>query len=86
MWVRVRPQRLPREITGLILCVVYHPPSSPYDTLLIEHLSNSLDILQSKYPDAGIGLLGDFNQLDTDLICHLSGLVPVVNSPTGHLR
>lgn len=82
LWAWARPPRLPRTISGLILCVVYYPPSSLYGELLIEYISASLDLFQAKYPGAGIVLLGDFNRLDTDLVCRLTGLVQVVNTPT----
>ena len=44
--------------------------------------SASLDLFQAKYPGAGIVLLGDFNRLDTDLVCRLTGLVQDVNTTT----
>ncbi len=83
LWVWARPKRLPRSMTGLILCVIYFPPTSPYHQDLIDHISTSLDILQVKYPDAGTVLLGDFNRLDTDLICRLCGLTQVVDKHAG---
>ena len=69
-------------MSGIIVCVVYHPPSSPHETLLIDHLLSVLDILQTKYPNAGVILLGDFNKLDIASICRLSGLIQVVKTPT----
>ena len=45
------------------------PPASPYEALMMEHISATLDLLQIKYPDAGVVTLGDFNQANTDLIC-----------------
>ena len=74
VWVWVRPQRLPRPIAGLIVCVIYHPPSSPHDALLRDHLSSSLDILQTKYPNSGIVILGDFNFYHA-LVYHLCKLL-----------
>ena len=82
LWAWAHPPRLPRPLTGLILCVVYHPPASPHDLLLIEHISSTVDHLLAKYPGAGAAILGDFNKLDTNVICRLSGLKQVENIPT----
>ncbi|XP_071785286.1 uncharacterized protein [Asterias amurensis] len=81
-WIWVRSPRLPRTVSGLLVAVLYHPPSSPYEDLIIEHLVTTLDTLQTKYPSSGIAILGDFNKLDTDTICRFTGLVQVVNAPT----
>ena len=48
----------------------------------IDHLSTSLGSLQAKYPSSGAVILGDFNQLNTDQLCRLTGLVQTVNAPT----
>ena len=59
------------------------PPASPYEALMMYHnISATLDLLQIKYPDAGVVILGDFNQANTDLICQTTGLRQVVNTPT----
>ena len=60
---------------------MYHP-ASPHDVLLIEHIPSTLDTLLTKYSGAGTVVLGDFNRLDTDILCPLSGLVQGVNIPT----
>ena len=79
MWLWARLAGLPRTVSGLLICVVYHPPSSPHDALLIDHLSTSLE---SKYSSSGVVILGDFNQLNIDQLCRLTGLGQTVNTPT----
>ena len=82
LWMWARPSRLPRSVCGLILAVLYHPPASPFEDLLIEHLVSTLDILQTKYPPSGIIILGYFNKMDTDVLGRLTGLDQIVNTPT----
>ena len=76
------PLTSPTPLDWIDMCVVYNPPASPHDLLLIEHISSTPDILLTKYPGAGTVVSGNFNRLDTDILCRLSGLVQVVNIPT----
>ncbi|XP_035687426.1 uncharacterized protein LOC118423375 [Branchiostoma floridae] len=52
-WVHLRPKRLPREVSSLALCAVYNPPASPHEGVLLEHLSESIDMLRNSHPDIG---------------------------------
>ncbi len=82
LWIWTRPRRLPRSVSGIIICVVYHPPSSPHDNILTDHLLSSLNTLETNYPNVGVILLRNFNKLETENICRLSGLLQVVKTPT----
>ena len=67
LWITVRPCRMPREISHIILGVIYHPPgANNYE--MSNHIINSLDTITRKHPHAGIMLLGDFNQLKDQTI------------------
>ena len=82
MWIWVRPFRLPRSVTGIIIGIVCSPPDKPMQEQcdLIAYLIETLDVVRNTYPDCGIGLLGDFNNLDISelLNCHnLSQVVTV---------
>ncbi len=57
LWLYLRPHKLFRGFSCLVVCVVYHPPSSDNNTL-IDHLTIKLDIALTMYPNAGIYLLG----------------------------
>ncbi|XP_035688786.1 uncharacterized protein LOC118424344 [Branchiostoma floridae] len=81
-WVHLRPKRLPREVSSLALCAVYSPPASPHEGVLLEHLSESIDLLRNSHPDIGLVILGDFNRLDISDLCCFSSLQQVVEAPT----
>ena len=84
MWVWIRPFRLPRSITGIIIGIVYNPPDKSIQEQrdLVAYLVETLDLVRNTYPECGIVLLGDFNNLDiSDLLsCH--DLSQVVTTPT----
>ena len=65
MWVWLRPKRLPRSLSGLAVCGVYHPPDKSVEdqSSLRDYLINSTDVIKNKYPDSGKVILGDFNNL-----------------------
>ena len=63
LWIKLRPTRLPRGVNNIVLGIVYHPPSSS-DFAMLEYLTNCLSTIESRYPNSGIILLGDFNQLN----------------------
>jgi hypothetical protein len=64
------PPRLPRSLCGIAICAVYHPPGLPQDDhqSLKEYLSSTIDLLCNRYPNCGIILLGDFNDLEISLL------------------
>ena len=43
LWLYLRPHKLFRDFSCLVVCVVYHPPSSD-NNALIEHLTTKLDV------------------------------------------
>ena len=84
MWVTLRPVRLPRPFTMLIVAVVYCPPSYNAERKreLADHILNSVDLLTRKYPDSGVFILGDFNTLDTSLFNRSLRLVQLISKAT----
>jgi hypothetical protein len=68
LWICVRPHKLNRGFSCLIVCVAYKPPSSD-NAAFIDQLSTTLDLALNKYPNAAIFLLGDFNR------CPISSLL-----------
>lgn len=82
LWVKARPQRLPREISVLFYAIIYSPPNSIHDCELIDHLLDGFDYIRTNYPQAGVTFFGDINRLDTSQICSGNGLLQVVNQPT----
>ena len=57
---------MPREVTHLLIGSVYHPPKAN-NFEMSEYLNSTMDIITRSHPNAGILLLGDFNQLPE---CH----------------
>ena len=82
LWIHARPPRLPRKIAGIILCAVYFPPKHPNADKYIDHMLSTIDNLSTRYPDAGVAIVGDFNDLDLSQIVLLDGYVQVVDKPT----
>ena len=84
LWLTLRPKRLPRPLSGIGICVVYHPPgrSAESHKELNDYLINATDRLRNEHPDHGLVLLGDFNDFDSsNLVTHHS-LKQVVQQPT----
>ena len=49
---------------------------------MINHIQDTLDSLKSKFPEAGICILGDMNRLDVTQLCINNTLAQVVDKPT----
>ena len=70
LWIYLRPTHLRRRLTCIITLVIYHPPGAD-GVLLMDHLFHVLTLEESKYPNCGIIVTGDFNRLDvTRLLNH----------------
>ena len=67
IWISLRPHKLPRDITSIILGVIYHSTSNkePENVVLRDHVQNNLDSLLFKEPNALVLLTGDFNPTST---------------------
>ena len=81
LWIYVRPHKLNRGFSCLIVCVAYKPPSSD-NAAFINHLSTTLDLALNKYPNAGIFLLGDFNRCPVSSLLRHFTLKQIVKQPT----
>ena len=74
LWFHLRPTRLPRGVSCLIVAVVYHPPGAD-DNSIRHHLFHSLVLVESKFPNCGIIVAWDFNCLKITYQ-HLSNIWP----------
>lgn len=80
LWVSIRRPTMPRFLSHIIMCVVYHPPASN-NQQMIEHIIECIDKITQQHPYAGIVVLGDVNQLnDRQLISY--PLRQLVKKPT----
>ena len=77
-----RPSRLPRSLSHIIVAVVYYPPQSPVSDRLLDYINETTDKLLSSHPDAGITIVGDFNQLNLSQLLTDTRFKQVVNQPT----
>ena len=57
VWGLLRPLEITGRITKIIVCCFYCPPSSTRKSLLVDHLTFTLQSLLNTFPDAGIIIL-----------------------------
>ena len=82
LWVHLRPKRLPRGYSCLVRAIVYHPdPSAENDSSIRNHLSISLALAESMYPNCAL-VGGDFNRLNLQLVNNHYHLRQIVKVPT----
>ena len=81
VWLKLRPHRLPRELACILVGVIYHPRSAD-NTFLQDYLIASIDKLLSKFPNAGIMLMDDFNHFNYRVLCRHCSLKQTVKQPT----
>ena len=60
----MRPKKVSQRIKEIIVCAFYSPPKSKKNPLLLDHLISTTHFLLTKYPNAGIILGGDKNDLN----------------------
>ena len=67
LWISIRPHSLPRQITSIVLGIIYHSTSNrePENVILRDHIQKNLDVLLLKQPNALVVLTGDFNPTST---------------------
>ena len=83
LWVQLRPKRLPRGFSSLIVAVVCHPHwSAAENEFMQEHLFQSLQLVESRFHDCALIVAGDFNRFDTRPIERHFRLKQIVKIPT----
>ena len=81
LWLYARPHKLPRGYSCLIVCTVYHPPQND-NKGLVDHLTINLDLALTKYPNAEIFLVGDFNRCPVSQLLRHFTLKQIVREAT----
>lgn len=86
MYVSIRPKKLPRTVSNIVLCALYYPGSTskyapPQDDLIF-YVIESIQNFHIKYSNPLIILVGDFNDLNIEDICESCSLKQVVKVPT----
>ena len=83
VWGLLRPLEITGRITKIIVCCFYCPPRSTRKSLLVDHLTFTLQSLLNTFSDAGIMISGDRNDLGIDKLLSIdSSLVQIVNKNT----
>ena len=80
-WLKLRPNRLSRRISCILIACIYYTESTDYITIR-DHMLKSIDSVIQKHPDCGLVITGDINQMSYHFIKTHYRLVQVVDIPT----
>ena len=79
----MRPKKTTAKIKEFIVAAFYSPPNSKKNSKLLDHLISTVHYLLSKYPNAGVILGGDKNNLNlSPLLSGIPKLKQIVTKPT----
>ena len=76
LWLWLRPEHLPRPLSGIAVCLIYNPPDRSAQEL------RDLDEYLIDTTDCGIVILGDLNNFDLHNPASNHSLKQVVHLPT----
>ncbi|CAB4002548.1 Hypothetical predicted protein [Paramuricea clavata] len=84
LWLLLKPQRLPRPFSCIVMVAVYYPPDQAAinETTMIDYLTNGIDVILQSYPSAGIIIAGDFNKMKLGTLCNCFDFRKIVKKPT----
>lgn len=94
LWIKLRPRRLPRPVSIILLSIVYHPPHATAEdnNSLYQHVRETVDSFTLNHPDCLVYLTGDFNPASTNVSpeifkrsCGVTQTVKVLTRDTGIL-
>jgi hypothetical protein len=80
LWLRIRPFKLFRGFSCLIVCVAYNPPNSD-NKMFLDHLIGKFDLALASYPNAGIFFVGDFTRCPISSLLRHFTLKQIVKAP-----
>ena len=81
LWLKLRSARLPRGFSCIVLRIIYHPPNNNNPAIL-DYLWQSLSSIESRFPNSGLLIVGDFNRLNTKRLQNSFDLKQIVKFPT----
>ena len=83
VWGLLRPRKTTGKIKEFIVTAFYSPPHSKKNSKLLDHILSTMHYLLSKYPNAGLILGGDKNDLNlSPLLRGIPKLKQIVTKPT----
>ena len=72
LWLQIRPGRLPRVLSSILIAVVYHPPhASADDNKLHDYIQDVVHSSSAGRPDSLTCIVGDFNPNSTNISANL---------------
>lgn len=95
LWIELRPTRLPRPISAVLIGTVYHPPHAKAEdnNRLRDHIQEVVDSRLLQHPDCLVCVVGDFNPASTNFsasalkqCCGLTQIVRIKTRDTGTLN
>ena len=81
LWIKLRPDRLPRSYSCIVLGTIYHPPRAN-NSAILEYLWKCLSTIESCFSNCGLLIVRDFNRLKIKRLQNSFGLKQIVNFPT----
>ena len=81
LWLNVRPRRLPRGFSSIIIGVVYHPPGADNESMR-DYIKDCLTKIEASHPNCGVIVAGDFNKHDARSALRLFQLKHLIKFPT----
>ena len=94
IWVKARPQRLPGQLSMILVGTVYHPATSSTqeNQRLLHHIQDNVESFFCGHPEGLILICGDFNPTSTRLtesvmkcVTGLTQIVKVKTRDSGNL-
>ena len=84
MWIWLRPNRPPRPLSSITVCVVYKAPDRDVHEQrdLNEYLSCSINSIHNKFSHCCILVLSDFSRSNTSIVRVSQNLRQIVSKPT----
>ena len=84
IWPQLRPLRLPRGLSCIIIANVYHPQTDKgiSDPEILHYLYDSISTIELRFSNCGVLITGDFNRLNTSRFRNAFKLKQIVKFDT----
>ena len=88
IWIKIRPQRLPRGMSSIVISTIYHPQTDKgvSDSEMLNYLYESVTVIESRCSNCGFLVTGDFNRLNLIGFGNAFKLKQIVHFPTRGTR
>ena len=84
IWLQLRPLRLPRGLSCIIIANVYHPQTDKgiSDPEILHYPYDSISTIELRFSNCGVLITGDFNRLNTSRFRNAFKLKQIVKFDT----